>query len=221
MSTTKTDTLTSATSNTDLTIIADGTGDVIIDGLTQPTADGSADQYVKTDGAGNLGFATPSSGGFTLMTPVATTSGTSHTFGSIPSGVTMIIMSWNGVQMANSPTGGTLDITIGDSGGIETSGYVSIRGEIDTTPNMQIVTNSFSMKQVGANNYTFSGHMVLCLESAAAFTWTANGFAAIGSVETLSGTAGVKSLSAELTQIKMGNSGGQAFSAGEVSVQYI
>jgi len=39
------------------------TGKIILDGLSWPTADGSADQVLKTDGGGNLGFVNQSSGG--------------------------------------------------------------------------------------------------------------------------------------------------------------
>ena len=39
------------------------TGKVILDGLSWPTADGSANQVIKTDGSGNLGFVDQSSGG--------------------------------------------------------------------------------------------------------------------------------------------------------------
>jgi hypothetical protein len=48
-------------SNGDIPITPNGTGKVILDGLNWPTADGSADQVLKTDGAGNLSFATPAS----------------------------------------------------------------------------------------------------------------------------------------------------------------
>ena len=44
-------------SNGNITFTPDGTGKVIIDGLSHPTADGTADQVLKTDGAGNLSFA--------------------------------------------------------------------------------------------------------------------------------------------------------------------
>lgn len=50
-------------SNGDIPITPNGTGKVILDGLNWPTADGSADQVLKTDGAGNLSFATPAGGG--------------------------------------------------------------------------------------------------------------------------------------------------------------
>jgi len=41
------------------------TGKVILDGLSWPTADGSADQVLKTDGSGNLSFVNQSGGGST------------------------------------------------------------------------------------------------------------------------------------------------------------
>ena len=48
--------------NNDISLTPNGTGDVIIDGLKYPQADGSANQVLKTDGSGQLAFTTPSSG---------------------------------------------------------------------------------------------------------------------------------------------------------------
>ena len=47
--------------NNDISLTPNGTGDVIIDGLKYPQADGSANQVLKTDGSGQLSFTTPSS----------------------------------------------------------------------------------------------------------------------------------------------------------------
>ena len=46
-----------------ITITPDTTGKIILDGLSWPTSDGSADQVLKTDGAGNLSFVDQSGGG--------------------------------------------------------------------------------------------------------------------------------------------------------------
>jgi len=43
-------------SNGNISITPDGTGKVIIDGLSHPTADGTSGQAITTDGAGNLSF---------------------------------------------------------------------------------------------------------------------------------------------------------------------
>ena len=50
-------------SNGNISITPNGSGKVIIDGLSHPTADGSANQVLKTDGSGNLSFTTMASGG--------------------------------------------------------------------------------------------------------------------------------------------------------------
>ena len=49
-----------STSNADLELSGNGSGTVTVNGLSMPTADGSANQLLKTDGSGNLGFATAS-----------------------------------------------------------------------------------------------------------------------------------------------------------------
>ena len=44
--------------NGNITITPNGSGQVVLDGLSFPTADGSANQVLQTDGSGNLSFAT-------------------------------------------------------------------------------------------------------------------------------------------------------------------
>jgi hypothetical protein len=46
-----------------ISITPDTTGKIILDGLSWPTTDGSADQVLKTDGSGNLSFVDQSGGG--------------------------------------------------------------------------------------------------------------------------------------------------------------
>ena len=50
-------------SNNDLSLTPDGTGNLVLDGLNWPQADGSDGQILETDGAGQLSFVTPGSGG--------------------------------------------------------------------------------------------------------------------------------------------------------------
>lgn len=51
--------------NIGLKLTPKGTGALVLDGLNWPTADGTADQVLKTDGSGNLSFTTVSGGGGT------------------------------------------------------------------------------------------------------------------------------------------------------------
>ena len=55
-------------SNQDINLTPNGTGSVVLDGLSYPQADGTNGQYLQTDGSGNLTFSTvPISGStFTL-----------------------------------------------------------------------------------------------------------------------------------------------------------
>lgn len=49
-------------SNGNIEITPNGTGKIVLDGLSWPTADGTSNQVIKTDGAGNLSFVTISAG---------------------------------------------------------------------------------------------------------------------------------------------------------------
>ena len=54
-------TISTNSSNANLELTGNGTGTVMISGFGFPTSDGSANQVLKTDGSGNLGFVTLSS----------------------------------------------------------------------------------------------------------------------------------------------------------------
>ena len=51
-----------------ISITPDTTGKIVLDGLSWPTADGTADQVLKTDGVGNLSFVDQSGGGGGITT---------------------------------------------------------------------------------------------------------------------------------------------------------
>jgi hypothetical protein len=95
-----------------------GADTVIIDGLTHPSADGAADQSIVTNGSGLLSFASRLR--LVTATSVASTSGTSIDFTSIPSWVKRITVMFAGVS-----TNGTsvMLIQIG-AGSVTTSGYL-------------------------------------------------------------------------------------------------
>jgi hypothetical protein len=63
----KDNTIFTSESNADLELSANGTGTVSLNSLNFPTTDGSVDQVLKTDGSGNLGWATVTAGTFTYI----------------------------------------------------------------------------------------------------------------------------------------------------------
>ena len=186
-------------------------------GLKYPTADGTAGQIVKTDGAGVLSFVT-ASGGLTLGTPVASTSGTAITFTGIPAGTKQIVISFSGVS-----TNGTSRklIRLGDSGGIEITSYFSgshsfIGSVIDSNDNN---TGFLIYSELAAQ--ILYGSMVLTLENSSAFRWALFGIVgSAGNDRFIS--AGTKALSAELDRIQVTTvNGTDSFDAGEINIAYM
>ncbi|MBL6934650.1 MAG: hypothetical protein ISR48_04495 [Alphaproteobacteria bacterium] len=158
------------------------------------------------------GMAVVSSGGITLGTEQATTSGTAFDFTGIPAGTKRITITFEGVSLS-----GTDDILVqlGDAGGIETSGYVSTSWETSSNPSS---TSGFIWNASAATTIN-SGHMVLTLSNSANFTWISSH---TGKLDTTTGVmgGGNKSLSAELTQVRITRTGSDTFDAGAVNILY-
>lgn len=205
-----------------IAIGSDAQGDILYHNGTAYTrlGAGTSGQYLQTQGTGaNPQWATVSAG-FTLGTEQATTSGTAFNFGSIPSGTKMIIIQFVGVSLS-----GTDDILvrIGDSGGIETSGYVSTSALYESAPAVTMTSSTAGFVWVNdSGTRAYHGTMILTLEDAAGFTWSAghNGASTSGGNATISG-GGTKSLSAELTQLTITRSGTNTFDAGAVNIMYL
>lgn len=155
----------------------------------------------------------------TISTEQATTSGTSIDFTGIPSATRKITIMFVGVS-----TNGTsnLRIQIGDSGGFETTGYsgactylINAGAIVGTTSG-----GGFLVTATTAASDTLHGKVVLDLENASAFTWTSSGNLAAPNTQ-MHVSGGSKSLSAELTQIRITTvNGTDAFDAGVINISY-
>lgn len=148
-----------------------------------------------------------------LLATQATTSGTEKDF-TIPAGARQIILSLIGAS-----TNGTsrLQIQLGDSGGIETSGYLS--GFTASTTFVEGTSGYLLNDSVAAS--TNHGSVILTLIDAATFTWSSNGTIYQTSAGVYS-SAGSKSLSAALTTVRITTvNGTDAFDAGLVGCAYI
>jgi len=151
--------------------------------------------------------------GFTLATEQATTSGTSVTFGSIPAGTKIIYVLFEGVSMT---AGVDLLVTIGDAGGLETSGYISTGMIIDTSSASNQNSTAAFLINVDSGARIVSGIMTLALKDSSNFTWISS-HATKGFTDNGGYGGGDKSLSAELTQVSI--SGG-TFDAGSINIMY-
>lgn len=150
--------------------------------------------------------------GITLETEKDTSSGSSFTFTGIPAGVKRIHVMFEGVSLDDADD---MLIQLGDAGGIETSGYVSSShndgaASVDSTAGFIMSSTATSV---------ISGHMILTLFNAATFTWISSHSCHATNILGIFG-GGTKSLSAELTQLTLIDTGGDDFDAGAVNIQY-
>lgn len=185
------------------------------------TAVGSANQVLTSNGAGAAPtFQDAGGGGFTVETAVAVDSGTGVTFTGIPSGVSLIIVTFKEVSFDNSTH---LQVQIGDSGGIETSGYNGKRGyfRASGTTNVGGFSDSFEC-QLNEDAVSASGSLIITSLDPSSNTWTysvtAGGEA--GTSQVMIG-GGSKSLSGTLTQLRVSpGSGNFDGSDGVVNIMY-
>ena len=119
-------------SNGNITLTPNGSGEVIIDGLKHPQADGNAGQVLKTDGSGQLAFASVSSlagagiqnvsddsspqlgGNLDLVThSIVTTSNRNITLA--PNGSGKVVVGTNGIEFGDGTTQTSAGATTGFS----------------------------------------------------------------------------------------------------------
>jgi hypothetical protein len=151
--------------------------------------------------------------GVTWVSPIATTSGTSVDFSSIPSGVTTIYVGFNEVSLSGSSN--NLLVQLGDSGGVETTGYVSC-GE--WSGNAVQSTSGFIIRVLSSGR-NVSGVLLFTRMNASANTWVTSGCLAVGT--TTSTVGGVKSLSSELTSVRLTTTGAETLDSGSLAIGYI
>lgn len=160
---------------------------------------------------------TPNHNKIILMTEVPTTSGTSIDITGIPAGVRRITIMFAGVS-TNTPGTSNYLVQIGDSGGIETTGYVS---GADQSATLATSAAGFVVTASTTAASAYRGAVVLDLEDAAGFTWVSRGTLSRSSDGSAQNSAGEKSLSAELDRIRLTTAGGSdVFDLGAINVTY-
>ena len=153
-------------------------------------------------------------------TAVASTSGTSIDFTSIPAGVRRITVNFSGVS-----TNGTSTpiIQLGDSGGVETSGYLGAGSSVFAGSACTAVsqTTGFGIGGGTADTVIFHGSIQITLLDATANTWCANGVLARSDVAVTFNCAGAKSLSTTLDRVRITTvNGTDTFDAGSINILY-
>ena len=115
-------------SNGNISITPNGSGKIILDGLSFPTSDGSADQVLKTDGSGNLSFATVSGGGGSGIASLAADSSPQLGGDLDVNGNDIVSVSNGNINLLPNGTGKVILDGNGSSGGVTiTDGNIDIR----------------------------------------------------------------------------------------------
>jgi len=154
-----------------------------------------------------------------LGTEQATASGTSIDFTGIPAGTKMIVVSLFAVSTNGT---GNLLLRLGDSGGIETTGYVCTITQLThagATAVSNVTDGAYITSTRGAATLA-DAMIILVLEDAGDFTWNIQGTSHVPT--TLSNFGNTrKQLSAELDRIRLTTSSGtDTFDNGAVNIQY-
>jgi hypothetical protein len=166
---------------------------------------------------GTLTASSGVSGSIRSGTAVASTSGTSIDFTSLPTGIKRITVMFNGVSTSGSSLA---QIQIGDSGGIETTSYASNSAVVGSSTAGVTSTTGFALDGSSAAGVTRSGIIMLCLQTGT--TWVASGN--INRDDTagfVNFMAGKKALSDTLDRVRITTvNGTDTFDAGSINILY-
>jgi hypothetical protein len=158
--------------------------------------------------------------GITSSTAQASTSGTSIDFTSIPSWVKRITLMFSGVS--TSGTSNPWLIQLGDSGGIETTGYTgaSVATGVSSAATYNYTTG-IALQVDNSAAVILSGSMTISLLNSATNTWTASGIFGQSDRAYSVYAAYSKSLSATLDRVRVTTTNGtDTFDAGSINILY-
>jgi hypothetical protein len=156
------------------------------------------------------------SGAFVQGTAVNSTSGTSFTFGSIPSWVKRVTVLFAGVSQTDGGVN-PYRIQLGTSGGIVTTGYVGAQGYVGGGPAATSMSAAFEIYHDTPSNL-YGG--MLTVTNISGNTWVGSGVFGQTQAYTIQ-IGGSVPLGGALTQIRVTTaSGTSAFDAGIINILY-
>lgn len=201
------------TTNTGATITGLLSGDTIGGAMVSTDISADTGSTVKVPHVAAVEAAISSMAEILTIATRQSASGTAVDFTGIPSGTKEVVIMFDGVS--TNGTGGII-VRLGDSGGFETTGYIS--GSTDAAATA--TASDGLVVRLSTSGDTLTGSMVLNLMDAATFQWVQrHGMYRNGSSSVSGG--GSKTLSAELTQIRVTTSAGtDTFDAGTINIAY-
>ena len=185
------------------------TGNVVTDSATQTLTNKTLNGAVMTAMASSV---------ITSGTAQASTSGTSIDFTGIPSWVKRVT-----VMLSSVSTSGTssLRFQLGDSGGIENTGYASnaLTSSTSAAINTANSTAGFDGGSIASSSNVLNGALVLT--NVTSNTWVCQGSISNTGDSRFMSISGGKSLSDTLTQVRITTANGtDTFDAGSINIMY-
>jgi hypothetical protein len=151
-----------------------------------------------------------------IGTAVASTSGNTITFSSIPSWVRRITLILNGVSIAASQD---VLVQLGTTSGLETSGYTGVIGNIlaSTAANTATAFSGFPMTRSSGNGNVYTG--TCALTNISGNIWVATTILSDTTQGSVTIASGAKTTAAVLDRVAL-NCGAGAFDAGSINIMY-
>jgi hypothetical protein len=179
------------------------------------SADTSGEINLQSNGSTKLSvLSTGVSGTIVQGTAVASTSGTSIDFTGIPSWAKKITVMLSGVSHNNAGT--AIILQIGDSGGIETTGYVA--GGVGSNGTFGGTGTGMALYDTTAAATVLESQAVISLLTGNTWSFAVNSYSAANGGAAGGGT---KTLSATLDRVRITTALGTAtFDAGTINIQY-
>ena len=215
-----------------MAITLDGTTGITAPGVTDTGNLSVAGTSTLTGSIGNITAGTVTASGLVTGatgalypiingTAVASTSGTSIDFTSIPSWVKCLTILFTGVSTATA-SNPPLAFQLGTSGGMVSSGYLgassSISGAASVNSLIAFSTNFQFIQPASAANIA---HGRVVFQNVTGNTWVVTGQLAQSDTTRVSWFSGAIALASILTQVRITTAGGtDAFDAGSINIQY-
>ena len=188
---------------------------VIISGDTSGAITVSAPAVSGTNTL-TLQAATATSAVNTLATAVASTSGTSIDFTSLPSWIKRITVMFSGVSTSGTSS---LLVQLGDSGGIENTGYLST-SITDDTVGGSLGTSSTAGFVYYQDQASYVGYGIVTIALVSGNIWVSSHTGRMTTTNVVTGGGG-KTLSDTLTQVRITTvNGTDTFDAGTINILY-
>jgi hypothetical protein len=177
----------------------------------------NADYVTGTEAAKALSPSVARARNLVAGTIVPTTSGTSIDFTGLPSWVKRIT-----IMLSGTSTSGVSNwiFQIGDSGGIETTGYLGTGSFCGATTGATVYTAGFGLPSAAAGNLMY-GALVISRQDEVSNTWVSFGVISSSNSAFSYIVSGSKQLTAALDRVRLTTVGGtDTFDAGSINIIY-